>query len=105
AHPVEAKRDREVRPRQRRAKAAARFLPQPPERRPAFPCGEPGQQVNRDPARTALGPAVQTGPIMRSSRKVLIANANHSTVPFTHAKAPYAYRKHAKRTFLPGAAP
>ena len=80
SYPVEAEREREFAQRQRRPKAAARFLSQPPEHRPALPGVQPGQQVNRDPPRTALGPAVQAGSIVGSGRKVLIANANHSTV-------------------------
>jgi hypothetical protein len=78
-YPVEAERDRQLRLRQRRAKAPARFLPQPPDHRPALAGRQPWKQVNRDAPRAALSRAVQPGHIAASGRKVLIANANHST--------------------------
>jgi hypothetical protein len=79
-YPVEAERDRQLRLRQRRAKAPARFLPQPADHRPALAGGQPWKQVHRHAPRAAVSPAVQPGHIAASGRKVLIANANHSTI-------------------------
>jgi hypothetical protein len=85
-YPVKADRDRQLRQRQRRPEAPACFLPKPPDYRPALPGGQPWKQIDRDPSFAAHGLAVQPGSIVRSSRKIDIANANHNTIPFTHAK-------------------
>jgi hypothetical protein len=95
-HPVEAERHRELRQRQRRPDVPARFLPQASDHSPALAGGQPGYQVDGYPVLAAFGPAMQSRRIVRSSRKILIADANHNTVSFHAWQTPVHMRKARK---------